>query len=354
MVADHDFNRRMVRTVVVTMAAALATWALYVARDAVLLIYVSALIAMGFSPLVNVLSGPRSNPAQGRVPRAVAIAVVYFTIVAAAVLIALSVVPPLIDQAERLWAALPEQVNALQTFLIRHRLMTHRVSLLEAVQNAPAGTTGNTVNTVLVAVWSVIGGVFGVITVLILSFYLLIEAESLFNYVVRFVPRSRQARAVKASREIVVKVSAWLRAQVLLAGVMGVFVTVGLAAMHVPYFYVVGLIAAVGETVPVLGPIVAGLTAVAIALSVSARLAVGVGIYFLVLHELEANVLVPKIMERRVGVSAVTVIIALLIGGSLWGLVGAVLAIPTAAILSVVVEEFASTADPVETAAGRP
>jgi predicted PurR-regulated permease PerM len=66
-----------------------------------------------------------------------------------------------------------------------------------------------------------------------------------------------------------------------------------------------------------------------------------VGAYFLILHQLEANILVPKIMERNVGVSPVAVLIALLIGGALWGLVGAILAIPTVAILSVIVEDFA-------------
>jgi predicted PurR-regulated permease PerM len=70
-----------------------------------------------------------------------------------------------------------------------------------------------------------------------------------------------------------------------------------------------------------------------------------VGIYFLVLHQLEANILVPKIMERRVGVSPVAVLVALLIGGALWGLVGAILAIPTAAILSIVVEDLAANRD---------
>jgi predicted PurR-regulated permease PerM len=70
-----------------------------------------------------------------------------------------------------------------------------------------------------------------------------------------------------------------------------------------------------------------------------------VGIYFLVLHQLEANILVPKVMERNVGVSPVAVMVALLIGGALWGLVGAILAIPSAAILSVVIEELAAERD---------
>ena len=100
------------------------------------------------------------------------------------------------------------------------------------------------------------------------------------------------------------------------------------------------LVAAIGETIPIVGPVIGGVTAVAVAITVSPKLALMVGSYFLVLHQLEANILVPKIMERRVGVSPVAVMVALLIGGALWGIIGAILAIPTAAILSVVIEEI--------------
>jgi predicted PurR-regulated permease PerM len=232
-----------------------------------------------------------------------------------------------------------------QRFLIRYRLMTRRVTLQEAVQNAPVGSGGSAVSTALVAISSVIGGVFGVITILILSFYLLIEAEPIFDYLIRFVPKPRRARVDVAAREAVRKVSAWLRAQLTLAGVMGVFAAVGLGLMGEPYFYVIALIAAIGETIPIVGPIVGGVTAMAVAITESPRLAVTVGIYFLVLHQLEANILVPKIMEKRVGVSPVAVLTALLIGGALWGIIGAILAIPTAAILAVFVEEFFASRD---------
>src|SRR5437763_7578514 len=198
-----------------------------------------------------------------------------------------------------------------------------------------------TVGTVLVAISSVIGGVFGLITILILSFYFLVEAQSMFDYTMRFVPAGRRADVATAARQAVTKVSAWLRAQLVLAGVMGVCTAVGLWLMDVPYFYVIALVAAIGETIPIVGPVIGGITAVAVAISVSPKLALMVGIYFLVLHQLEANVLVPKIMERRVGVSPVAVMIALLVGGSLWGIIGAILAIPTAAIISVVIEDIA-------------
>ena len=92
---------------------------------------------------------------------------------------------------------------------------------------------------------------------------------------------------------------------------MGTFAAVGLGLMGVPYFYVVALVAAIGETIPIVGPVIGGIAAVAVAVSVSTKLAIMVGVYFLVLHQLEANILVPKIMERRVGVSPVAVMAAL-------------------------------------------
>jgi len=333
----------MLQTVLTVAGVAILIAALWAAREALMLIYLSALIAMGFSPVVHALERPRGTAGRASIPRWLAILVIYLALLAVVISIGVLVVPPLIAQATALWARLPNEFNRIQTFLIRHRLMVHRVTLEEAVQNAPPGTGGNAVGTVLVAISSVIGGAFGLITILILSFYFMLESESMFEYATRFVPATRRGDFAGAAREAVSKVSAWLRAQFVLAGVMGTFAAVGLAFMGVPYFYVVALIAAVGETIPIVGPVIGGITAVAVAITVSPKLALTVGIYFLVLHQLEANILVPKIMERRVGVSPVAVMVALLIGGALWGLVGAILAVPTAAILSIIVDQLAAT-----------
>ena len=345
MSSDRDFNRRMIRTVLTVMAVFVLAATLWAAREALMLIYVSALIAIGFSPLVRVIERPGKAGGRRRIPRVFAILVIYLAIVGVIVLVGFIVLPPLVDQASALWSNLPQYFNRFQSLLVRFKLVASPVTLEEAVQSAPAGSGSNAVGTVLFALWGVAGGLFGVITVLILSFYLLIEAESLFKYVTRFVPDERRAHFATAAREMVSKVSAWLRAQLILAGVMGTFAAVGLALMGEPFFYVVALIAAIGETIPIVGPIIGGVTAVVVAITVSPKLALMVGLYFLVLHQLEANVLVPKIMERRVGVSPVTVMAALLIGGALWGLMGAILAIPTAAILSVIVEELATSSE---------
>jgi len=345
MVSEPSFTRRMFQTVVTVAGVGLLIALLWATRDALILIYISALIAMGLSPVVKLIERPHRSGTRRRVPRWLAILAIYIVVVGVFVFVGLLVIPPLISQASSLWARLPGEFNRLQNFLISHKLLSHEVTLEQAVQNAPSGSGGNAVGTVLVAISSVIGGLFGLITILILTFYLLLEASSMFDYLVRFVPLGRRGDVALAARQGVAKVSAWLRAQFILAGVMGTFAAVGLGLMNVPYFYVIALIAAVGETIPVVGPIIGGLAAVAVAITVSPKLALMVGVYFLVLHQLEANILVPKIMERSVGVSPVAVMIALLIGGSLMGIVGAILAVPTAALISVIVEELAAEND---------
>jgi predicted PurR-regulated permease PerM len=331
----------MVRTVFTVAGVAILLATLWAVRSALLVIYVSALIAMGFAPLVTLLEQPKSPTGRFALPRWLAILAIYLAVLGAFVIVAMLVIPPLVTQADALWAKLPNQFNRLQTTLIDYKLVSSRVTLAEAVQNAPSGASGTAVSTMLIAITRVIGGAFGLITIVILSFYLLIEADKMFAYIVRFVTPGRRAELSTAAREAVVKVSAWLRAQVLLAGVMGTFTAVGLGLMGVPYFFVIAVVAAVGETIPIVGPVIGGTAAVLVAITVSTKLALMVGAYFLVLHQFEANILVPKVMEQRVGVSPVVVMIALLVGSELLGLAGAILAIPTAAIIAVVVEEIA-------------
>jgi len=348
MMPEREFSRRLLQTVATICGAVILLAALWETRGALMLVYVSALIAMGLSPIVQFIE--RGRPDHKRLlPRWVAILTIYLVIVSVVILVGLLVVPPLLAQAASLWERSPKEFDKLQTFLLHHHLMTRRITFEQAVASAPTGasasTVGNAVGTVLVALSTVAGGLFGIVTVLILSFYLLIEASSMFDFLIRFVPIDQRGAVSTVARQAVVKVSAWLRAQFVLAGTMGLCAAAGLWWLGVPYFYVIALVAAIGETVPVVGPIIGGLAAVTVALTVSPKLALMCGIYFLVLHQLEANVLVPNIMERRVGVSPVAVIIALLVGGELYGLIGAILAIPTAAILLVIVEEVASHPD---------
>jgi predicted PurR-regulated permease PerM len=186
--------------------------------------------------------------------------------------------------------------------------------------------------------------VFGFVTILILSFYLLLGSTSFMRTFVRMFPHQERARVEDACRRVSTKVSAWLGGQLLLAGIIGGTAALALYLMGVPYFYVLALIAGIGEMIPIVGPVLAAIPAIAVAVTVSPTLAFGVALFFLIQQQFENHVLVPKVMERQVGVSAAAVIIALLVGGTLLGVVGAILAVPTVAILQVMFEEAFSEA----------
>jgi predicted PurR-regulated permease PerM len=152
-------------------------------------------------------------------------------------------------------------------------------------------------------------------------------------------PASERARVDAVSRDITLKVSAWLGGQLLLGAIIGGTSAVGLWLLGIPFFYVLAVISGVGELIPVVGPILSSIPAIAIAATVSLQKVLLVIVFFVLQQQVENHLLVPKIMSRQVGVSAVTVIVALLIGGKLLGIVGAILAVPTAAILQVVLTE---------------
>jgi predicted PurR-regulated permease PerM len=318
---------------------------MYLARNALLIIYVSGLLAIGFGPVVRAIEHQTVVPVNTRrLPRWLAILAVYIVIFGALTMVGLLVVPPLVDQARELWTRIPVLLERGQAFLVRYGLLTHQITLEEAVRAAPS-SSGNAMDTVATAVTNVVGGLFAFLTVFVLTFYLLLESDTLFAAFARLFPRDNRPRVKDASRKISTKVSAWLNGQLILAGTIGASAAMGLYLLGVPYFYVLALAAALGEMIPVVGPILSAIPAILVAFTVSPKTALFVMIFFLVQQQFENHLLVPKVMERQVGVSAVTVIIALLIGGSLLGITGAILAVPSAAILQVLVQELLDERD---------
>ena len=193
---------------------------------------------------------------------------------------------------------------------------------------------------VAVAVGNVAGGIFGVVTILILSFYLLVEADSLRASFLRLFPRANRARVAAASNEVTVKVSAWLGGQLLLGTIIGTTSAIGLWALGVlvllrsrAHFRHRRADSCRGTGAR--GDSGSGGRRHGFAEEGSVR-----ADFFLPAAAVREPRPRAEGMSRQVGVSAVTVIVALLIGGELLGIVGAILAVPTAAILQVVASEL--------------
>lgn len=332
--------RRDPRQVAVFSVAAALTglvvlWTLYLLRHVLLLLYVAGLLAIGISPAVRWLE----RHSQGRrMPRWVAILVIYLGLMVVVAFTVWLTVPPLIAQAQELWTNLPAYLNRAQATLVEHRLITHRYTWSELLTRVPS--PGMALVSILGAVQGVIGIAGAVITILVLPYYLLLEAPALQVGFVKFFARDQRVVLARVTHSVTIKVSAWLGGQVLLAFIIGSTAALGLWLIGVPYFYVLALVAGFGELIPVIGPILAAVPAVLVALTVSVELGLLTSAYFGIQQFIENHFLVPRVMERQVGVSPVTVIAALLIGSELLGIVGALLAVPTAAIAQVLLSEW--------------
>jgi predicted PurR-regulated permease PerM len=320
-----------------TLTVALV-WLLYLVRDTLLLIYVAGLIAVGLFPAVDRIERQRLVR-RIQLPRWAAILSVYIALLAVIVVFASLMVPPLATQARDFLMAAPDLLSRAQQWLIGQGILSREITFSEAVSQTPVAGT-DVVTTVVSAVWGFVGGVFGLVTILIVAFYLLVDAENIVRALVRMFPRPERARVRDAFRRAGEKVSAWLAGQLLLGAIIGSTAAIGLWILGVPYFYVLALIAGIGELIPIVGPLLAAIPAIAVAFSVSPATALGVAVFFFLQQQVENHVLVPKVMSRQVGISPVLVIMALLLGGSLLGLVGAILAVPTAAILQVLLQEL--------------
>src|SRR5262249_26016821 len=161
-----------------------------------------------------------------------------------------------------LYEGIPRYADHLQTFLIEHGILTHRVTLEEAVRSSTPAASGSAARTVATALSWTVQTVLGIFTILVLTFYLLVERESLLSGFVRLFPHESRPRVLATSQKISTKVSAWLGGQLFLAGTIGTTAALGLYLLGVPYFYVLALIAAVGEMIPVVGPLMSSVPAI--------------------------------------------------------------------------------------------
>lgn len=335
----HSDRRSLLRNGFIYLAITIiALWTLYQIRSTLLLIYVCVLFATGLSPIVRWIERRRPVGGRRRLPRPVAILLIYAAVLGALAGMATMIVQPLVEQSRAFWKELPNLLAQIEARLQSWGLISPDTSVKELLQQAPG--SADAVTMLMGTVWGFVGGLFGFITILLLTFYLLVEAQGIFDFFVRLFPRERRHKVAEVSALVTTKVSAWLGGQILLGFIIGTTTAIGLALMGVPYFYLLALIAGIGEMIPIVGPIVSAIPAIAVAFTVSPGLALGVAAFFFAQQQLENAVLVPKIMGQTVGLGAVTVITSLIIGGELLGIVGALLAVPTAAIVKVLVEEL--------------
>ena len=183
---------------------------------------------------------------------------------------------------------------------------------------------------------------------LIVTFYLLLEGERAPAFALRFLPPAQQARTVEIAARIHAVLGRWLRGQLLLVVLVAAVVYVALGpVLHVPYALAIGIITGILEVIPLVGPLVATALATTVAFAHGGTgLAVTVAIVYLVLRQVEDQLVMPVVIGRAVHLHPVVTIFAVLVGLSTWGVLGGLLGVPVAAALNVILHELYPPADP--------
>lgn len=192
----------------------------------------------------------------------------------------------------------------------------------------------------LEAVSQVFGGLSLTISVFILSFYLSVNKNGIERFVRIISPDIYEDVVLRIFGHSRRRIGLWFRTQFFLSLIVGLVVWAALGFLGVPYAPILGAIAGIFELVPFVGPIIAGAVSVLVAISISTTLAIYTLITFLVIQQLESNVLVPLLMRRAAGLHPVLVIVSILMGIEIGGFLGAVVAVPVAAVFQEIAEDW--------------
>jgi predicted PurR-regulated permease PerM len=184
-------------------------------------------------------------------------------------------------------------------------------------------------------------------TLLTIVFFWLVEHARIQRYLLAYVATERRAGARNAWNEIESRLGMWARGQLLLMGTMGLATGVAYTVLGLPVALLLALIAALAEAIPIVGPLLGAIPAILVAATVSPQLAVAVAGVYVVLQLVEGSVLVPVVMRHAVGISPLLVLLSLLIGAAVAGIVGALLAVPVAASVEIVLTHFQDRDTPV-------
>lgn len=337
-VLDRSPFRAAVQATLGVVCVVALLWTVVLVRDIVLILLVALFLAIGLSPAVEYLRrhgfGPVLAPATVIV---IAAAIVVTTVLAG--------VPPLLRQGNDLRAQVPRYVQQAVAANPTLRDLDERFGLVERVEEVTDGSAGTAVldeqpaELMLGLAMGVVRAVFATVTVAVLMLYFLGNYRGLKRAAYALVPRSRRARVTLLTDEILDRVGLYVLGNIATSAVAGAAAALVLWWLDVPYPVALGLFVALMDAVPLVGATIGAVVSSAMAFTVSAGAGLVAVAFFVVYQQLENFVLVPRVMRRAVDVSPAATIVAILIGAALLGVVGAMLAVPVAAAVQLVVSE---------------
>src|SRR5579875_278815 len=314
-------------------AAYVVAWSVSSARQVLLLIGLSFFIAIGLEPVVTLLT--RHHIRRG-------LAVLLVSLAAVALLggfLALAI-PPLATEIQRFANLAPhylQSLNSRSSFLGHLNHQYHLVSHLKSLLSS--GGVKSIASGVLGAGKVILGLATSIVVVVALTIYFLADMPRVTRTIYRLVPRSRRARTGLLIDEVFARVGGYLLGNLLTSVIAAVGTLIWLEIFGIPYPLLLAVFVGLMDLVPIIGSTVAGIIVSLVALTISLPIALATAGFYIVYRNAEDYLITPRVMNRTVRVSGLATVIAVLIGGTLLGIIGALLAIPIAAAIKLVIEE---------------
>jgi len=314
------------------------------AREILLLVFLAVLLGAALEPLVAAIRG------RTGIGRGLSILIVYAAFFVAVVGVAVFLVPAALVQLGGAFERLPQFLERLRGWSanLRPEALSDGVNaLLNAVQ-APFKPSGAPDADSIVGVSLAVGHVAAaLVTLLVLVFFWLTERSRLQRYALAFAPQHRRGGLREAWNEVESRLGLWARGQLVLMATVGIATGIAYTLLGLPGALLLALIAAVTEIIPIVGPLIGAVPAVLVATTISPETTVfTIGVYLLI-HAIEGNVLVPMVMRNTVGLSPFLVLLSLLVGGAAGGILGAIVAVPLAAAVTVILDRLQDRETPV-------
>lgn len=325
---------------VVRAALALALlYALYLLRDLVLVVLTAVVIASAVKPATRWFT-------QHRIPRLLSVVLVYLSIAILLFGIFYFLLPPLLGDAAAFLRTAPQYLNSINVLESVSPLadptssqsavfenITGGFSFSELVSNLSTYITqipGGIFNTVS----AVFGGAFSFMLIIVISFYLAVQERGIENFLEIVTPVQRREYVIDLWRRSQSKIGRWMQGQLLLMLIVAVLVYLGLTILGIKHAFLFAILAGLFELIPLFGPILASIPAIIVSFIDGGLTlaAITAGVY-IIIQQFENQLIYPLVVHKVVGVPALLVILALIIGGTLAGFLGIILAVPVTAAL---------------------
>ncbi len=307
---------------------------LYLIREIVALVGASLILAMALDPWVDWLQ-------KKRLPRALAVLIIYLALSALFILGIVLLIPPLVQQVADIIANFPAYWEQVRT-AVESLPLLHNTSLeqqLSSRLNELGPYVGRAVTGTLGTLLDVFGGIVSFIVILVITLYFVTSEEGMKAFVRKITPKPHQTYILDLIDRMQLRLGLWLRGQLLLSLLIFLLTYIGLLIVGSKYALLLAFLAGLFEVIPFLGPILAAIPGLFFALAQSPTKALLVLIVYVAVQQAENHLIAPRVMGKSVDLNPVVVILVVLIGAKLGGVMGALLAVPVASALALLLED---------------